>query len=385
MSNPAIMFIAGDPSGDQHTAPIIACINREISGSACYGIGGAKMQAEGFNSFLPFEKFNRMGYVEVISNFPFFLKAKRILLQKMKTLHPDLVVCVDYSGFNTLIMKAAYKLNIPVVWYIAPKIWAWKKKKHTTNLKKYATHIAVIFPFEVEAFMPYTKAVSFVGNPLVEFIDSRKYTCLINKTNDLKNRDKIRLAIVPGSRLQEIKNILPSMIIAYEKLIQIYPNITATISRCNNIPLSFYKQFINNRDMDLFEGLLEDMFSLSDLALVTSGTATLQAALMGIPMVIAYKTSFVSYTIYKALIKNVRFIGLPNIIANEKIVPECIQKNITPDNLLCELKMYIESQSYYRRTVEKLVALKENLGIKQPSKEVTNIIKKVLEISSPPI
>jgi lipid-A-disaccharide synthase len=139
MASPAFMFVAGDPSGDQNTAPIIRQLRRDLPDCTCYGIGGPMMQTEGFISFLPFEEFNRMGYVEVLTHLSFFLKAKKLLIREMKERKPDCVVCVDYSGFNTQIMKAAHGLGIPVLWYIAPKIWAWKKKKHTTNLQKYVS------------------------------------------------------------------------------------------------------------------------------------------------------------------------------------------------------------------------------------------------------
>lgn len=377
MSNPAFMFVAGDPSGDQNTAPIISQIHKEIPDSFCYGIGGPMMQAERFKSILPFEEFNRMGYVEVLSHLPFFLKAKKSLILEMKTKRPDILVCVDYSGFNMILMKAAHTLGIPVLWYIAPKVWAWKKKKHTTNLKKYAAHIATIFPFEVDIFRPYTNEVSFVGNPLVEYIDSKQYTIPSNKSEDLRNKEIIRLAIVPGSRLQEIRYILPAMVAAYKDLKYTYTNLSATVSRCGHIPEGVYQEIAGNSDIDFFDGPLEDMFSCSDLALITSGTATLQAALMAIPMVIAYKTSFINYIIIRIFVHEIKYVGLPNIIAGEGIVPECLQNEMTPESLVNTLKKYIESPDEYKNVREKLITIKEELGSKKPSEEVTRIIKRI--------
>ncbi len=380
MSSPAILFVAGDPSGDHNTAPVIRQLRKDAPECKCFGIGGPMMQAEGFTTLLPFEEFNRMGYIEVITHLSFFLNAKKMLVQEMKNRKPDLLVCVDYSGFNTQIMKEAHGLGIPVLWYIAPKIWAWKKKKHTTNLKKYVTHIAAIFPFEVELFQPYVKNTTFVGNPLVEYIDSKQYMFSTASTEDLQKKDIIRLAIVPGSRPHEIEKILPVMMEAYVQLKQKYPQVTAILSRCNHIPREMYRNCIGGTAVDYCDDTLEDLYTQSDLALVTSGTATLQTALMGVPMIIMYKTSYITYLIYKTFITGIDHIGLPNIIARREIVPELIQNDMTVKNLVKLLEGYIESPDTYQSVVKELVSLKESLGSRKPSKEVTALIKRLAGI-----
>lgn len=377
MSNPLFMFVAGDPSGDQHAAPVIRQLKQQIPSCVCYGIGGPKMQAEGFEALLPFDKFNRMGYLEVFTHLTFFLHAKSVLVREMSHRRPSVLVCVDYSGFNTPIMKAAHGLKIPVVWYIAPKIWAWKKKKHTANLKKYASHIAVIFPFEVDLFLPYTKKVSFVGNPLVEFMDAHGFKSATEQTHDLRKKETVHLAIVPGSRMHEIQNMLPVMLEAYEHLKKRYSGLIARVSMCGHIDPEVYRHMIKTDEVDLFSGSLEEMFTNSDIAYVTSGTATLQAGLMGVPMVIAYKTSWITYSLYRMLIRNLSYIGLPNIVAQDSIVPECIQSGMTSETLVQHMRTFIEDPVYYKYTVKKLVALKEKLGSKKPSVEVTRTIRTV--------
>jgi len=318
-----------------------------------------------------------MGYWEVLKNLLFFRRAKKLLIGKLMNDRPGILVCVDFSGFNTHIMKAAHAMNIPVLWYIAPKIWAWKKKKHTTNLKRYATHVALIFPFEQEIFLPYIKEVSFVGNPLAEYIDAGGYAVPESKAADLRKKEVIRLAIVPGSRHQEVETMLPVMLAAYRLLKQRYPNIQASVSRCGYIRDEEYQRFVKDTEVALFDGPLEDLFLSSDLALVTSGTATLQTALMGVPMVIAYKTSPITYFICRTFIKELRHIGLPNIIARDDVVPECIQDDMTPQRLAGLLEQYIESADKYTVTVKKLISLKQELGSKRPSIEVTNLIKRI--------
>lgn len=337
------------------------------------------MQAEGFKALLPFEGFNRMGYVEVLVNIKFFMKAKKLLVNELKTDPPQILVCVDFSGFNTQIMKAAHALGIPVLWYIAPKAWAWKKKKHTANLRKYATHVAAIFPFEIDFFRPYLKEISFVGNPLVEYIDSKKYTITNLETEDLRKKENIRLALVPGSRYHEIENVLPTMIEAYKQLKQKYPSFSATLSTCGHIPMETYKKIAGDQQIDFFNGPLEEMFQAADLALVTSGTATLQTALMGVPMVIVYKISYITYALYKTFIKGLTHVGLPNIIAGEEVARELLQYDMTTENIVSSLQEFIESPEKYKATVQRLVSLKESLGSKKPSVEVTNLIKQLTE------
>lgn len=378
MSNPTLFFIAGDPSGDQNTALIIRRVCKELPNALCCGIGGPEMQAEGFKPFLPFEKFNVMGYLEVITHIPFFLKAKNLIVNKMKTLKPSAVICVDYSGFNMPVMKAAHALGIPVIWYISPKIWVWKKRKYLNNFKKYVSHIAVIFPFEKDIFLPHIKNVSFVGNPTVEQMDNGRYSTPEATREKLQENTVKRLAVIPGSRINEIKNIFPVMISACKKLKKEYPDLLFFISRCGNIPNELYDNIIGNLSTESFSGPLEELLITSDIALVTSGTATLQTALMGVPMVIAYKTSTFNYSIGMLLLRNLKYIGLPNIIASDEIVPEYLQKNMTSEKLAEALKSYIDNPEKYRNVKKRLFDLKEKLGIKKPSKEVTKIIRKTI-------
>ncbi len=380
MHNPTFMFVAGDPSGDQNTAPVIRQITKDIPGCTCTGIGGPMMQAEGFIPTLPFEKFNKMGYLEVLLHLPFFFKAKKLLVELMEKNKPDAVVLVDYYGFNLQIMKAAHNLNIPVIWYIIPKIWARKNKKRLTNLLNYTSYITTIFPFETDIFLSHTKNVSFVGNPLVEFLDENNYSIPNMDLDDLRKKKKISLALVPGSRILEIQNSLPIMINVVKKLKQEYPQISVKISRCGHVQNDIYETIVGNLSVEFADGPLEELFSCSDLAIVTSGTATLQAALMGIPMVIVYKTSAITFALFKMLASNVKYAGLPNIIANEEVVPEYLQDEMKPQSIINTIKKYIEFPQEYTKVRNKLITIKESLGSRKPSVELTRIIKNVSNI-----
>ncbi len=326
------------------------------------------MVGEGFLPLMPFEPFNKMGFVEVAKNIFFFLNAKKKLIQYLKDLRPDCLICVDYPGLNFSMMKAAHKLGIPVVWYIAPMVWAWKKKRAAV-LGKYASHICCLFPFEVQYFKPYTSKVSFVGNPLVEAIE--------RETVSLKNKKTFQIAIVPGSRQQEIEKLLLPMVGAVDKIIKQFPHFSARVSYCKHLDRSCFSGAVQGTGIELYEGSLRQLLRESDLAIVTSGTATLEAALLGVPMVVAYKTAYINYLIFKSFIQ-IPYISLPNIIAGKKIIPECIQDDVTVEALAEELSKYISDKSYYTFTKENLNALREQLGGLKPSVEIPEIIAKQL-------
>ena len=369
------MFAAGDPSGDQHASAIVQRLSTLMPGVRCFGIGGPAMRSMGFEPLMRFEDFNRMGLWEVLVHLPFFLKAKKILTTAMDSNKPEALVCVDYPGLNIPLMKEAYKRGIPVVWYIVPQVWAWKKKR-AALLGKYASYIGAVFPFEVDFFKSYSAPISFVGHPLVE---ARQYRNKVNGTGELKNqrdRDSI-LLLVPGSRKQEVAAILPVMINAAVLLKRQYPTMRVLVSKCHGLPMELYQPACLQTDIDVFEGRLSDVLDRVRYALVTSGTATLETAFAGVPMVIVYRTSAVTYWILKQMVR-VPYIGLPNIVAGERIVPECIQRKANGHELAQEMKKYVESPDYYELTVKKLARLRGVLGGKNPSGEVALAIETIV-------
>jgi lipid-A-disaccharide synthase len=373
MPSPSLMFVAGDPSGDGHTAPVIARLRADMPEASLWGIGGPAMEGAGFAPVMPFAPFNRMGFAEVAAHLGFFLAARRSLIDMMKQRRPYALVCVDYPGLNIPLMKAAHRLGIPVVWYIAPMVWAWKRERAAV-LGEHAAHIAVIFPFEVPYFSPYRAPVSFVGNPTVEAMALGN--ALAPKPKSHPGSGDFRIAIVPGSRRQEIEHLLPPMLGAFALLKERFPGLRATVSACGTLPASLYKKIIGGAPVEVFAGRLREMLGRADAALVTSGTATLETALLGVPHVIAYHTSLITYALMRQLVK-AEFIGLPNIIAGKAIVPECIQQQAAPGHLAAAVSRFIESPQEYDRTAGALVALRAMLGEKKPSAEVSAIIKAV--------
>jgi len=372
------MFVAGDPSGDEHAAAVIRGLQRALPGTHTFGIGGPCMAAQGFEALLPFEPFNRMGFAEVVSHLPFFLSAKSRCVKELTLRRPQALVCVDYPGFNIPLMKAARRLSVPVVWYIVPQVWAWKKKR-AAILGANASHIAVVFPFEVDYFRPFTAPVSFVGHPLVEMLDETRLSERRVPKQFPQSAASVTLALVPGSRRQEILRMLPAMIDAAISLKTRFNGLTVKLSACRGLARELFLPSVA-RFESLFPGALEtsneplaQLVSKCDCAIVTSGTATLQTALCGVPLVIAYRTSALTFSLMKSMVR-VPFIGLPNIVAGKKIVPECIQDDATGERLAQETARFLESKELYQTTVLSLSSLLGKLGEKKPSLEVASIV-----------
>jgi lipid-A-disaccharide synthase len=372
-----VLFVAGEPSGDQHASHVIRRLREKEPGIACFGIGGAAMQAAGFEALLPFEPFNRMGFTEAASNLPFFLSAERRLVGEMRRRRPAAVVLVDYYGFNVRILNHAKRLGIPSLWYIAPKVWAWNAKRAAV-LARSCTVVATIFPFENQWFEGGRARVEFVGNPLIEALDIEHPDRLNRFAGPPEPEQTIVLAIVPGSRPQEIGYMLDPMVRAFQIIKRTYPGLVAVVSKCPWLPDEFFKPYEEIQGLSFTADPLSEILAQSHLAVVTSGTATLEAALAGIPHVIAYKISTISYWLMRMLIK-VDYIGLPNIVSGRSVVPEIIQKAMTPRRLAFELRRFLDEPTRFLKTRDALVALRGKLGAKKPSVEVSRLI---LEIAS---
>jgi len=367
-----IFFSAGDVSGDINTAGIICELKRKYPDFSLCGLGGPAMQKAGFKSDFEFSKFNKMGYWEVIKNLPFFLTAQKTFIKKMRDEKPNLLVCVDFSGFNKKLVVEANKLNIPVLWFIAPMIWVWKKEKYLQFFEKHKAHIACIFPFEPAHWQPRIKTVSFVGNPLAESLDIEAFK---NKKS-INPQEEFTFALIAGSREQEVATMLPFMAKSAKVLKETYPKMKILVSK-TSLSQSLYENACAGLEVE-FETEFSKVLKAADFALVTSGTASLQAGLAGIPHIVLYKTSPLTFFIFKLFIKKKRLIGLSNIVAEKQIVPEFIQDEMTQDAVVASTREILQDFGLQEKIIGELRELRKILGGKKTAEEMLNLIEKMI-------
>lgn len=325
-----IYIIAGEASGDLHGSNLVHAMNKISPGLIWRGWGGSKLESEGVQIDVRYEEANFMGFIEVVKNLPRILRLFKITKTNILEFLPDALILIDYPGFNLRMARWAKQHNIPVYYYIAPQVWAWKESR-VNIIRSCVKKLFVILPFEKAYFKKHNIDAEYYGHPLLKYVQEFKADKEFRKKNNLDNKSII--ALLPGSRTQEIKTMLPIYLQALNKECkhqiviaglpqhkEIYDDIRSSIGLKTSV---VYNDTYN-------------LLANSRIALVTSGTATLETALFKLPQVVCYKGNAVSYQIAKRLVK-VPFISLVNLIMERKIISELIQNDLTPDNIRKEL------------------------------------------------
>ena len=330
-------IIAGEASGDLHASNLMKELKKKDPKAEFRFWGGDLMQAQGGTLVKHYRELAFMGFAEVLMNLRTILGNISVAKKDIEAYKPDAVILVDYPGFNLRIAEFVKKLGIKVYYYISPQIWAWKTGR-VHKIKKVVDKMFVILPFEEEFYQRYDYKVDFVGNPLLDSlnnlpeIDEAKF----RKDNNLDERPII--AILPGSRTQEIKVKLPLML-SVEKD---FPDYQFVVAGAPSQPIDNYKKIAGN-ELKIIENKTYDLLRVSHSALVTSGTATLETALLKVPEVVCYKGNAISYEIGKRIIKNIRFISLVNLIMDKEVVKELIQYELTYENIKHELNLILNT------------------------------------------
>ena len=330
-------IIAGEASGDLHASNLMKELKKKDPKAEFRFWGGDLMQAQGGTLVKHYRELAFMGFAEVLMNLRTILGNISVAKKDIEAYKPDAVILVDYPGFNLRIAEFVKNLGIKVYYYISPQIWAWKTGR-VHKIKKVVDKMFVILPFEEEFYQRYDYKVDFVGNPLLDSlnnlpeIDEAKF----RKDNNLDERPII--AILPGSRTQEIKVKLPLML-SVEKD---FPDYQFVVAGAPSQPIENYKKIAGN-ELKIIENKTYDLLRVSHSALVTSGTATLETALLKVPEVVCYKGNAISYEIGKRIIKNIRFISLVNLIMDKEVVKELIQYELTYENIKHELNLILNT------------------------------------------
>jgi len=331
MTSKKIYIIAGEASGDLHGSNLIKSLKALAKEPLeIFGIGGDKIRDTGAREFFDLAHFHVTGLTEAIKKLRQYKKASVAILAKIKKVHPDLVVLIDNPGFNLHLAQKIHAMNIPIVYYIAPQIWAWAPKR-IFKIKRYVKKVLVVFEFEKKIYEDNHIPVAWVGHPLKDIVRAKQ-----ENKNPAKNTSPF-VVLLPGSRKGELKNLFTAFLKASVLIKRNIPEISFVLIKSSSLPKSFYERLLKHAPVPV-RLVEEDSYSVigsSDLAIVCSGTATLECALLGTPMIIANRGSFLTYLVAKSLIR-VPYLGLPNLILGKKKIPELLQYDATPKKIAQE-------------------------------------------------
>lgn len=348
-------IIAGETSGDLHGANLIEQLKRKDKQSEFRIVGGDAMQAtSGTTPLLHTSQLAFMGFVEVLANLSKISKNLKLVRQALLDDRPDVLILIDFPGFNLRIAEFAKKHGIPVCYYISPKIWAWNQKR-VHKIKKVVDRMFCILPFEVDFYRQWGMEVEYVGNPLLDAIAKHQPNPAFLQEKGLDQRPII--ALLPGSREMEIKKLLPVM--ANLKLL--FPAHQLVVAGAPNLTHEFYREQMKGMDLPVVFHATYDLLQHAQAAVVTSGTATLETALLNIPQVVVYKANPLTVALARNLIK-IRFISLVNLITDMLAVRELIQKDCTSAKIADELDLLINNKEYRENILENYALLRRLVG-----------------------
>jgi len=366
-------IIAGEASGDLHGSNLMKSLYNEDPKAEIRFWGGDLMQSVGGTLVKHYKELSFMGFLEVVLNLKTILNNIKICKKDVLEFQPDVLVFIDYPGFNMRIAKWAKKLGMKTHYYISPQIWAWKENR-IKDIKRDIDKMYVILPFEKEFYeKKHQYQVEFVGHPLIDAINNRISIdeSIFRKENSLS--DKPIIAILPGSRKQEITKMLSVML----SVVADFPDYQFVIAGAPSQEFSFYSTFLTANNCHFISNKTYDLLSISFAALVTSGTATLETALFKVPEVVCYKGSWISYQIAKRIV-TLKYISLVNLIMDKEVVTELIQDNLNTSTLKIELQKLLNS-NHRDLVLENYNALEKKLGGSGASEKTAKLIVKNLK------
>lgn len=343
-------IIAGEASGDLHGSNLIKAIHKEDDNADVRCWGGERMEAAGATLVKHYRDLAFMGFVEVLMHLKTIMRNIDFCKKDIELFKPDVLVLIDYPGFNMRIAEWAKKKGIKVVYYISPQVWAWKEKR-VEKIKRDVDEVLVILPFEVDFYKKWGYDVTYVGHPLIEVIEAEK------SIPPQQLSDKPIIALLPGSRAQEIKAKLPVML----QIVKHFPQYQFVVAQAPSQPDNLYKDVIGGKNVLLANNQTYNLLKQAKAALVTSGTATLETALFGVPEVVCYKGNPISYWLAKQLIK-VKYISLVNLIMDKQVIKELIQNELNEANLKKELSKLLNDESYRKQLFADYAELWDKLG-----------------------
>ncbi len=356
-----VMIIAGEASGDMHGASLVQEMLKIDPTLNFYGIGGSRLSKAGVKLMANVSEMAVVGLTEVFSKLGKFIKIMNQMKKSLDDIKPDLVILIDFAGFNLRLAKAVHKRGIKVFYYVSPQVWA-SRRGRIREIKKYVNRMAVILPFEVDTYKRENFHVDYVGHPLLDLVKTDYSKAESRKKFNLPG-NKTTIGLLPGSRISEVRKLLPEMLQAAAILAQEIPDIQFVLPLADTLEEKIITGIISRFDVkvNVISGNTYDVISCTDLAIVASGTATLETALLGVPMIIVYKISPLTYFIGKMII-TVKNIGIVNIIAGKTIVPELIQDQANGKHIASEALAIITNDERNQEIIGELAEIRAKLG-----------------------
>lgn len=356
-----ILIVSGEPSGDLHASNLVKELKKIRSGLEFFGLGGNLSKEAGVKIDFDISRLAVVGLVDAWKNIFVIGGVFKGLLKKVDSKKCDLAILVDYPGFNLRLAKELKKRNIPVIYYISPQVWAWGENR-IHIIKECVKKIIVFFKFEEDLYKRHGVNALFVGHPLIETVKPSSSKDEIIKKHSLSSTKPI-IALLPGSRSMEIKSLLKIMVGAAKLIEKELPGTQVLIAKYRNLPLELYEPAVSNRgcNIKISDGDAYNILNASDFAIVASGTATLETAIIGTPFIITYRTNLVNYIAYKIVAK-AKILGLVNWIAGKVIVPELLQYDATPEKLAKAALEIIRNESKRSAMLADLKKVRDSLG-----------------------
>lgn len=355
----SIFISAGDPSADFPGKNLIDEILNLAPGLEIFGLGGPLMQKAGLQKLVDHSELAVMGFWEVLPRLMFFRKLINRAAAEIKSRQPRAVVLIDYPGFNLRLAEKIKPLNIPIIYYISPQVWAWGKRR-VHDIRRLIDLMLVIFPFEESFYREHGVEARFTGHPIVDRYRDipDKETC---RASLGIGKDGKLIALLPGSRLQEVKRMLPVMADATVMMEKELDKSVFMAAGVDNIEENFYRELIGDKNIPVINGKTPEIIKAADFVITSSGTATIETAYFMTPMVIVYKTGFFTYQIARRLV-DLEFIGMVNIVAGRRAIPELIQNKATAAAIASHSLKVINDRRLYDRMINDLKTVKDKLG-----------------------
>jgi lipid-A-disaccharide synthase len=378
--SPNYLIIAGEASGDLHGSVLVSALKARLPKARFTGMGGTRMQKAGVDTLFGIERMGAVGIVEVLGDFYHYYKVYRTLMREIASRHYDALILIDYPTLNLRLAKQGKSMDCPVFYCISPQVWAWRKGR-IQDIRNSVRKMFVILPFEEKIYLDAGVDAEFLGHPFVDLVSPSRTREESREKYSLNPKTKT-IGLVPGSRMNEVNSLLDVMVQAAQKIYSELGSCQFLLPVADSIDPNLLRKRLgaNPLGIQLIEGEPYDVMNSCDMLIIASGSATLEAGMLGCPMVIIYKLNRLTYILAKLLV-NTPLVGLVNIVAEEEVVPELIQGKVTAENICTEVLAVMKAPEKEKAVRERLLKIKSTLGepevMKGMAKRIADVIGKL--------